>query len=106
MADRLDRADGILTATIDEARRQQANYRVGPLLVFRSDVRFRAGELRDAVADAEAARTSYAHAGRLSVLGSATGLVQALTELGELEAAEAVWRRTSGSATPTPARCS
>ena len=49
MADRLDEADRVLSATIDDARRQQANYRVGPLLAFRSDVRFRAGALRDAV---------------------------------------------------------
>jgi DNA-binding CsgD family transcriptional regulator len=89
VADRLEDADRILTATIDEARRQQANYRVGPLLVFRSEARFRAGALADAAADAEAARTAYAHAGRLSVLGAATALVQALTERGELEAAEA-----------------
>ena len=54
VADRLDEADRILSATVDEARRQRANYRVGPVLAFRSDVRFRAGALRDAVADAEA----------------------------------------------------
>ena len=89
VSDRLDDAERILTEAIDEARRQQANYRVGPLLVFRSDARFRAGALADAAADAEAARASYSHAGRLSVLGSATALVQALTEQGELEAADA-----------------
>lgn len=88
MADRLDRADEILTATIDEAQRARANYRVGPLLALRSDARFRIGALRDAAADAEAARHSYAHAGRLAVLGAATALAQALIELGEPEAAE------------------
>ena len=89
VADRLDEADRILSATIDEARRQRANYRVGPLLAFRSDVRFRAGALRDALADAEAALAAYAHAGRLSVLGSTATLVQALAERGESTAAEA-----------------
>ena len=89
VADRFDDAERILTEAIDEARRQQANYRVGPLLVFRSEARFRAGVLADAAADAAAARTSYAHAGRLSVLGSASGLVQALTEQGQLDAAQA-----------------
>ena len=89
VADRLEDADRILTEAIDEARRQQANYRVGPLLVFRSETRFRTGALADAAADAEAARASYSHAGRLSVLGSATELVQALTEQGRYEEAEA-----------------
>ena len=89
VADRLDEADRILSATIDEARRHRANYRIGPVLLYRSDVRFRAGALRDAVADAEAALTAYAHAGRLSVLGSTAALVQALTERGDLRAAEA-----------------
>ena len=89
LADRLDDADRVLTTAIDEAHRQRANYRVGPLLVFRSDARFRAGALRDALADAEAAHTAYAHAGRLTVLGSALARVQALLELGELEAADA-----------------
>jgi DNA-binding CsgD family transcriptional regulator len=89
VADRLEKADRVLSATIDDARRQQANYRVGPLLGFRSDVRFRSGALRDAVADAEAALGAYAHAGRLSVLGSTATLVQALAECGELEVAEA-----------------
>ena len=32
VADRLDEADRILSATVDEARRQRANYRVGPVL--------------------------------------------------------------------------
>ncbi len=89
ISDRLEDAERILTATIDEARRQQANYRVGPLLVFRSEVRFRGGVLEEAAADAADARASYSHAGRLSVLGSAAGLVQALTELGRYEEAEA-----------------
>lgn len=89
VADRLDEADRVLSAAVDDAHRQQANYRVGPLLAFRSDARFRAGALRDAVADAEAALSAYAHAGRLSVLASTAGLVQALAERGELEAAEA-----------------
>jgi DNA-binding CsgD family transcriptional regulator len=89
VADRFEDADRILTETIDEARRMQANYRVGPLLVFRSEARFRAGALAEAAADAEAARTSYAHAGRLPVLGSAAELVQALTEQGRYEEAEA-----------------
>ena len=89
VADRLDEADRVLSATVDDARRQRANYRVGPLLAFRSDARFRAGALRDAVADAEAALAAYAHAGRLSVLGSTAALVQALAERGEFEAAEA-----------------
>ena len=62
---------------------------MGPLLLFRSDVRFRAGALRDAVADAGAALTAYVHAGRLSVLGSTAVLVQALAERGEFAAAEA-----------------
>jgi DNA-binding CsgD family transcriptional regulator len=61
---------------------------VGPLLVFRSEARFRAGALADAAADAAAARTSYAHAGRLPVLGSAAELVQALTEQGRYDEAE------------------
>ena len=64
-----DRAE-VLTATIDEARRARANYHVAYAL--RSDARFRAGALRDAVADAEAARHSYAHAGQLTVLGAAS----------------------------------
>ena len=89
VADRLDEADRILSATVDEARRHRANYRVGPVLLFRSDARFRAGRLRDAVADAQAALTAYVHAGRLSVLGSTAVLVQALAERGELAAAEA-----------------
>ena len=89
VADRLDEADRVLSATIDDARRQRANYRVGPLLAFRSDVRFRAGALDDAVADAEAALSAYTHAGRLSVLGTIATLVQALAERGEFEAAEA-----------------
>ena len=89
LADRLEDADRVLSATVDDARRQQANYRVGPVLVFRSDVRFRAGALREAVADAEAALAAYAHAGRLSVLASTMALVQALAERGEFETAEA-----------------
>ena len=89
MADRLDDAQRILSATVDDARRQQANYRVGPLLAFRSDVRFRAGALRDAVADAEAALAAYGHAGRLVILGATAALVQALAERGEFAAAEA-----------------
>ncbi len=88
VSDRLEDAERILSEAIDEARRAQANYRVGPLLVFRSEARFRAGALEDAVADAAAARASYSHAGRLSVLGSATALVQALTEMGRYEEAE------------------
>ena len=48
-ADRLVEADGILSAAVDDARRQRANYRVGPLLAFRSEVRFRSGRLRPAV---------------------------------------------------------
>ena len=112
VADRLDEADRILSATIDDARRQRANYRVGPLLAFRADVRVRAGALRDAVADAEAALSAYAHAGRMSVLGATTMLVQALAERGELAAAEAALAAADAqgsparSATPTPARCS
>ena len=93
VADRLDEADHILSATIDEGRRHRANYRLGPLLLFRSDVRFRGGALRDAVTDAEAALTAYAHAGRLSVLGSTAVLVQALAERGELDTAEAALER-------------
>ena len=89
VADRLDEADRILSATVDGARRQRANYRVGPLLAFRADVRLRAGALRDAQADAEAALAAYAHAGRLSVLGATAMLVQALAERGETTAAEA-----------------
>jgi DNA-binding CsgD family transcriptional regulator len=89
VADRLDGTDRILSATIDDARRQQANYRVGPLLAFRSDARFRAGALRDAVADAEAALAAYAHAGRLSVLGSTAAVVQALAERADFRAADA-----------------
>jgi DNA-binding CsgD family transcriptional regulator len=88
-ADRLDEADQVLSTTVDDARRQRANYRVGPLLGFRSDVRFRAGALPDAVADAEAALSVYAHAGRLSVLGATAALVQALAERGEFGAAAA-----------------
>ena len=88
-ADRLEEADRVLSATVNDARRQRANYRVGPLLAFRADVRFRAGALRDAVADAEAALTAYAHAGRVSVLGATAMLVQALAERGEPAAAEA-----------------
>lgn len=89
VADRLAEADRVLSATIDDARRQRANYRVGPLLGFRSDVRFRAGALRDAVADAEDALSAYTHAGRLSVLGTTATLVQALAEQGEFKPAEA-----------------
>ena len=33
VADRLDDADRILSATVDDARRHRANYRVGPLLI-------------------------------------------------------------------------
>ncbi len=88
VADRLDEAERVLGTTIDEARRQRANYRVGPLLVFRSDTRFRAGALGDAVVDAQDALVAYAHAGRLSVLGSTSALVQAFAELGAYEAAE------------------
>jgi ATP/maltotriose-dependent transcriptional regulator MalT len=89
VADRLDEADGPLSAMIDGARRQRANYRAGPLLGFRSDVRFRAGALPEAVADAQAALAAYAHAGRLSVLGATAALVQALAERGDLAAADA-----------------
>ena len=89
LADRLDDADRVLTATIDDALRQRANYRVGPLLVFRSDARFRAGALREALADAEAALAAYAHAGRLTVVGAKSSLVQALAERGDFDAAEA-----------------
>jgi DNA-binding CsgD family transcriptional regulator len=88
-ADRLEAADRALTAAIDEARRQRANYRVGPLLAFRSDARFRAGALVEAVSDAEAALAAYAHAGRLSVLGATFCLVQAHAELGDFKVAEA-----------------
>ncbi len=100
VADRLDEAEGILAATIDAARRQRANYRVGPLLAFRSDVRFRAGALRDAVADAEAALAAYAHAGRLSVLGATAVLVQALVERGEFPAAEAALQAADAGGPP------
>ena len=62
---------------------------MGPVLAFRSDARFRAGALRDAAVDAEAALTAYAHAGRGSVLAATAALVQALAERGEFEAAEA-----------------
>ena len=89
VADRLDDADRVLTAAVDEARRHRANYRVGPLLGFRAEVRFRRGALGDAVADAEDALGPYAHAGRLSVLGGTAMLVQSLVERGELDAAEA-----------------
>jgi ATP/maltotriose-dependent transcriptional regulator MalT len=89
VADRLEAAERVLSEAIADARKHRANYRVGPLLAFRSDVRFRAGALRDAVADAQAALTAYAHAGRLSVLGATAALVQALAERGELDAAEA-----------------
>ena len=70
------------------------------MLAFRSDVRFRAGALRDAVADAEAALTAYAHAGRLSVLGSTAALVQALAERGEFEAAEAALEAAGAHGAP------
>ena len=89
VADHVDDAERILSATIDDARRQRANYRMGPVLAFRSDLHFHTGALREAVADARAALTSYAHAGRLSVLGSTAALVQALVERGALEAADA-----------------
>jgi hypothetical protein len=62
---------------------------VGPLLGFRADARARAGALRAAVADAEAALGAYGHAGRLSVLASTATLVQAFAERGSFEAAEA-----------------
>jgi DNA-binding CsgD family transcriptional regulator/tetratricopeptide (TPR) repeat protein len=100
LADRLDEADRILSATIDEARRHRANYRVGPVHLYRSDVRFRAGALRDAVADAEAALTAYAHAGRLNVLGSTAALVQALTERGDFRAADAALRAADADGPP------
>jgi ATP/maltotriose-dependent transcriptional regulator MalT len=89
VADRLDEADRVLSTTVDEARRQHANYRVGPLLAFRAEVHLRAGALGEAVADAEAALGAYAHAGRLSVLAATAMLVHALTERGEFHAAEA-----------------
>jgi DNA-binding CsgD family transcriptional regulator len=100
VADRLDEADRVLSTTVDEARRQQANYRVGPLLAFRSDVRFRAGAVRDAVADAEASLGAYAHAGRLSVLGSTATLVQALAECGAFSAAEAALEAADAHGSP------
>ncbi len=102
VADRLEEADRILSATVDDARRQQANYRVGPLLAFRSDAHFRAGALRDAVADAEAALSAYGHAGRLSVLGATAALVQALAERGEFEAAEAALEAADAHGPPDP----
>jgi DNA-binding CsgD family transcriptional regulator len=100
VADRLDDAERILTATIEDARRQRANYRAGPVLAFRSDLRFRAGALRAAVADARAALEAYAHAGRLSVLGSTTALVQALVEQGECEAAGAALEAAGADGPP------
>jgi ATP/maltotriose-dependent transcriptional regulator MalT len=100
VADRLADADRYLSAAVDEARRQQANYRVGPLLAFRSEVRFRSGELRAAVADAEASLGAYAHAGRLSVLASTAMLVQALTERGELDAAQAALEAADANGAP------
>ena len=58
------------------------------MLAYRSDTRFRAGAVQHALADARAALTAYAHAGRNSVLGSTGTFMQALVEQGELEAAE------------------
>jgi DNA-binding CsgD family transcriptional regulator len=89
VADRLEEADRVLSETIADARRQRANYRVGPLLGFRSDVRFRAGALGDAVDDAQAALSAFTHAGRLSVVGTTGALVRALADRGEFQAAEA-----------------
>ena len=100
VADCLDEADRILSATVEDARNRQANYRVGPLLAFRSDARFRAGALSDAVADAEAALTAYAHAGRMSVLGATAALVQALAERGGFEAAEAALESADAHGAP------
>lgn len=89
VADRLDDADRVLTAAIDEARRNHATYRVGPVLGLRSDVRFRAGALRDARADAQAALTVWEAGGRMGALAATVWLVQVLTERGELDAADA-----------------
>jgi DNA-binding CsgD family transcriptional regulator len=89
VADRLDEADRVVSATIHDARRQRASYRVAPLLGFRSDLHFRAGALRDAIADAEDALGASTYAGRLSLLGSTAALVQALAEQGEFTRAEA-----------------
>ncbi len=100
VADRLDDAHRILSSTLDDARRQQANYRVGPLLAFRSDAHFRAGALGDAVADAEAALAAYGHAGRLVILGATAALVQAHAEGGEFAPAEAALEAADAAGEP------
>jgi ATP/maltotriose-dependent transcriptional regulator MalT len=89
VADRLHEAERILGETLEEARRRHATYRVGPVLGLRSDVRFRAGALEDAEADAEAALTIYSAGGRMVAIAATAWLVQALTEQGRLDGAKA-----------------
>ena len=88
-ADRLAAAERILGDALEDARRRHATYRIGPLLTVRSDVRFRAGALEDAEADADAALTIYTAGGRMGVLLATAWAVQALTEQGKLDAAAA-----------------
>jgi ATP/maltotriose-dependent transcriptional regulator MalT len=82
-------AERVLDERLDDARARHASYRIGPLIALRSDVRFRAGALEDAEADAEAALTIYSAGGRMGTLMATAWLVQALTEQGRLAAAAA-----------------
>ena len=100
-ADRLVEAERILSTAVDEARRHQANYRVGPLLAFRSEVALPRGRTaRERRPTPRPRSRAYAHAGRLSVLGSTAMLVQALTERGELEAAQAALEAAGADGAP------
>jgi DNA-binding CsgD family transcriptional regulator len=87
-ADHLDEADRLVTATLDEARRLHATYRMAPLLVVRSEMRRRAGALVAAEADAREGLTIYRVARMGAIAGTAV-LVDALVEQGKLDAAQA-----------------
>jgi DNA-binding CsgD family transcriptional regulator len=87
-ADRLDEADLLASATLDEARRLHATYRMAPLLVVRAEVRLRSGALAEAEADAREALPLYSVA-RMSVIAGTAVLVWVLVERGKLEAAQA-----------------
>jgi ATP/maltotriose-dependent transcriptional regulator MalT len=87
-ADRLDEADLLASATLDEARRLHATYRMAPLLIVRSEVRVRGGALAAAEADAREALTIYRVA-RMGAIAGTAMLVWALVEQGKLEAAQA-----------------
>ena len=92
-------AERILGDALDDARRRHANYRIGPAAGLALRRALPGGRARGRGGRRGGrARRSTAPAGRMGVLLATAWLVQALTEQGELEAAEAALKPSARTA--------